>query len=158
MAVWREAEEWRGLRNGTACPICQRGRPLGVVTESPSTWITTEERVACRGYACVIAKRHVVEPFELSADEQVAFFADAAAVARAVNELFHPVKLNYEIHGNTIPHLHLHLFPRYVGDPYEGRPIRGGERNASHSSGDIERMTAAFAAALADDRSASRQG
>jgi diadenosine tetraphosphate (Ap4A) HIT family hydrolase len=22
------------------------------------------------------------------------------------------VKLNYEIHGNTIPHLHMHLYPR----------------------------------------------
>jgi hypothetical protein len=32
-------------------------------------------------------------------------------------------KLNYEIHGNTIPHLHLHLLPRYPGDPYEGSPI-----------------------------------
>jgi diadenosine tetraphosphate (Ap4A) HIT family hydrolase len=158
VAVWRDDAKWRGLRDGTGCPICQRGRPLGVVGESPSTWITTEERVACRGYACVVSKRHVVELFELSADEQVAFFADVTAVARAVDELFHPVKLNYEIHGNTIPHLHLHLFPRYVGDSYESGPIRGGERDALHSSGDIERMTAAFAAALANDRSASRQG
>jgi len=33
------------------------------------------------------------------------------------------VKLNYEIHGNEIPHLHVHLFPRYRGDPFEGGPI-----------------------------------
>jgi hypothetical protein len=32
-------------------------------------------------------------------------------------------KMNYEIHGNTIPHLHMHLFPRFDGDPFEGGPI-----------------------------------
>ena len=31
--------------------------------------------------------------------------------------------MNYEIHGNTIPHLHMHLFPRYVGDAFENQPI-----------------------------------
>ncbi|MGB6535125.1 MAG: hypothetical protein WBF58_04100 [Xanthobacteraceae bacterium] len=39
--------------------------------------------------------------------------------------------MNYEIHGNTIPHLHLHIFPRYRGDPFEGRPIDRGLINAS---------------------------
>ncbi len=43
----------------------------------------------------------------------------AAAVASVVQ----PVKVNYEIHGNTIPHLHLHVFPRFRGDPFERSPI-----------------------------------
>ena len=43
--------------------------------------------------------------------------------AEALTALFHPVKMNYEIHGNTIPHLHVHLFPRFRGDPHEGGPI-----------------------------------
>jgi len=29
----------------------------------------------------------------------------------------------YEIHGDAIPHLHVHLYPRQVGDPFEGGPI-----------------------------------
>ena len=43
--------------------------------------------------------------------------------AKAVHEITGAVKLNYEIHGNTIPHLHLHLFPRYAGDAFENQPI-----------------------------------
>ena len=43
--------------------------------------------------------------------------------ARALARLFNPRKMNYEIHGNTIPHLHMDLYPRYAGDPYEGLPI-----------------------------------
>jgi diadenosine tetraphosphate (Ap4A) HIT family hydrolase len=39
-------------------------------------------------------------------------------VARALASLYEPEKMNYEIHGNLVPHLHLHLYPRYEGDPY----------------------------------------
>ncbi|HEX2081415.1 MAG TPA: hypothetical protein VHG08_27175 [Longimicrobium sp.] len=31
--------------------------------------------------------------------------------------------MNDEVHGNTTPHLHMHFFPRYPGDPFEGTPI-----------------------------------
>ena len=41
----------------------------------------------------------------------------------AVVAIVQPVKMNYEIHGNTAPHLHVHFFPRYVGDQFEGGPI-----------------------------------
>jgi diadenosine tetraphosphate (Ap4A) HIT family hydrolase len=40
-----------------------------------------------------------------------AFFTDLANASRAVHELFSPAKLNYEIHGNTNPHLHVTSIP-----------------------------------------------
>jgi diadenosine tetraphosphate (Ap4A) HIT family hydrolase len=70
-----------------------------------------------------VTKTHVIEPYELSADAQAEFWRDAMNVARAVAAVANPVKMNYEIHGNTLPHLHLHLLPRFVGDPYGGGPI-----------------------------------
>ncbi|HSP47461.1 MAG TPA: hypothetical protein VLN47_05225, partial [Clostridiaceae bacterium] len=30
---------------------------------------------------------------------------------------------NSEVHGNTIPHLHVHLYPRFCDDPFPGQPI-----------------------------------
>jgi diadenosine tetraphosphate (Ap4A) HIT family hydrolase len=33
------------------------------------------------------------------------------------------VKINYEIHGNSAPHLHLHLYPRYMDDPFPDQAI-----------------------------------
>ncbi len=95
-----------------------------------------------------VSKRHVVEPHELDAEERTAFFSDVVAIARALDRLFRPVKLNYEIHGNTIPHLHLHLFPRYRGDPFENGPVRRGEHHATHSGRDLEQMARVFGLAL----------
>jgi diadenosine tetraphosphate (Ap4A) HIT family hydrolase len=72
---------------------------------------------------CMVARRHVVEPFELPELERRQFWDEAMLVARALNTLFTPAKINYEIHGNTMPHLHMHLHPRFAGDPYVGGPI-----------------------------------
>ena len=49
-------------------------------------------------------------------------------------------KINYEIHGNTVPHLHLHLYPRFDGDPFAGRPIDGADLRFERSADDLERL------------------
>jgi diadenosine tetraphosphate (Ap4A) HIT family hydrolase len=74
------------------------------------------------GYVCVVARRHVVEPYQLPEREQRAFFAEVMATARAVAELVRPVRVNYELHGDSIPHLHLHLYPRHADDPLSVAP------------------------------------
>ncbi len=58
------------------------------------------------GYVCVVAREHVVEPFEMTAEDQASFWQDAMVIARAVARVVRPIKMNYEIHGNTLPHLH----------------------------------------------------
>jgi diadenosine tetraphosphate (Ap4A) HIT family hydrolase len=108
-----------------SCPICSHGRPLDVLCELDHVWVTGGRLAPLPGYVCVVAKRHVREPFELPPDERAAFWADALIAAEAVATLLLPKKMNYEIHGNTVAHLHMHLFPRFDGDPFEGRPIDG---------------------------------
>ena len=76
------------------------------------------------GYVCVFAKKHVIEPFDLSEAHQAQVFLDCMAVARGVAAAVEPIKTNYEIHGNTAPHLHMHLFPRQASDAYVGLPNR----------------------------------
>jgi diadenosine tetraphosphate (Ap4A) HIT family hydrolase len=97
-----------------SCPICDRGEPLGIVAELESTWVTTDAESPVPGYVCLVSKRHVVEPFELPTDELDAFWRESMLVARAAAELLKPSKMNYVIHGNTIPHLHMHLYPRNI--------------------------------------------
>jgi diadenosine tetraphosphate (Ap4A) HIT family hydrolase len=75
------------------------------------------------GYVCLVSRVHAVELHSLSRAQAEAFMRDAHRVSSAVSAVTGAVKLNYEIHGNTLPHLHMHFFPRYVGDPFEGRAI-----------------------------------
>jgi diadenosine tetraphosphate (Ap4A) HIT family hydrolase len=65
----------------------------------------------------------VVELHDLADDEAAAWMRDVRRVSRVLSQASGAVKMNYEVHGNTIPHLHMHFFPRYVGDPFENVPI-----------------------------------
>ncbi len=127
-----------------SCPICRSGRPLDVIGELPAVWVTAQTRAPLPGYVCVVAKRHVAEPFQLPPTEMAAFWADCMRVARALSDLLQPVKMNYEIHGNSIPHLHLHLYPRFRGDPYEGRAIDGRSTHFERSPEDLARIRGAL--------------
>ena len=55
--------------------------------------------------------------------------------------------MNYEIHGNTIPHLHLHLYPRTAEGPFVGQPIDGAARLFVRSPEDLERLHRVIATA-----------
>jgi diadenosine tetraphosphate (Ap4A) HIT family hydrolase len=126
------------------CPICANGQPLDVVAELATTWITAQADAPLPGYACVVSKRHVVEPFELPGPELDAFWHEAMLAARTVSELYRPTKMNYEIHGNTIPHLHLHLYPRFADDPYVGGPIDPRLASFSRSPEQLRAIRRAF--------------
>jgi len=124
MSGWRDWTAWAAMRRGgDACPICRDGIPRDVVADLEVSWVAMGEEAPMRGYAVLVLKRHAVELHELAEDEATAYMRDVRRLSRAIADVTDAVKLNYEIHGNTIPHLHMHLFPRYVGDPFEGRPI-----------------------------------
>jgi diadenosine tetraphosphate (Ap4A) HIT family hydrolase len=101
--------------------------PSDVLIELEGSWLTTQEQAPMRGYACLVSRRHVVELHELSEAEGSTFMRDLRKVSKALSLVTGAAKLNYEIHGNTIPHLHVHLYPRQVGDAFEDRPINPKE-------------------------------
>ena len=44
-------------------------------------------------------------------------------MAQAIEAALEPVKLNYDLLGNSVPHLHTHIVPRYADDPRPGWPF-----------------------------------
>ena len=149
MSAWSDPHRWRDLRSGAQCPICLRGRPLDVVAELESAWLTAQERAPARGYVCLVFRTHAVELHDLAPAAAAAFMSDAQRVSRALCAVTGAVKLNYEIHGNTLPHLHMHFYPRYPGDRFEGRPIDPkAVTEPVYEDGEFERFLGALLAAL----------
>lgn len=120
---------WSDRISGASCEMCSSERndedQYGIRIHATEHTDAVLQRASIqRGYTLVIWRgRHVVEPFELTDAEATAYWRDVLTVARALNTFYQPLKMNYETLGNTVPHLHTHLLPRYVKDPAPGRPF-----------------------------------
>ncbi|MGH7391528.1 MAG: HIT family protein [Candidatus Rokuibacteriota bacterium] len=123
MSLWSDPGRWARLRSGEACVICRQGAPNDILLELETSWVTVAEDALMPGYACLVFRRHVVELHDLSEEEGAAFMRDVRRLSAAIQRVTGAIKLNYEVHGNTIPHLHMHFYPRYPGDAFEGGPI-----------------------------------
>ncbi|MFN2469763.1 MAG: HIT family protein [Gaiellaceae bacterium] len=117
------------LRCGKGCAMCEQGRleelPWGsriFAGEVSDAYLQRAD--VQRGYTVVVWRgRHVAEPTELEAAEAAAYWLEVVHVARALEQHLQPVKTNYNVLGNSLPHLHTHVIPRYADDPRPGWPL-----------------------------------
>jgi diadenosine tetraphosphate (Ap4A) HIT family hydrolase len=111
--------------------------------------VTLQESAPVRGYVCLVSQTHAVELHDLPEAVAAAFMRDMRRVSVAVASVTGAVKINYEIHGNSIPHLHMHFFPRYRGDQFEGQPINPRlVVQPVYAPGEFEQIRHAYAVAL----------
>ena len=88
-----------------------------VVARVPSGWVVAGERQNLPGYCLLLPDPVVRDLNELDGEARRLFLLDMAKVGDAVMQAFQPLRLNYEILGNSEPALHAHIFPRYAWEP-----------------------------------------
>ena len=69
-------------------------------------------------------------------------------VGRAIESHYHPLKMNYDMLGNSLPHLHTHVIPRYRYDGAAGTPARFMKGSVEDAGRRPESEVASEAAAL----------
>ncbi|MGI8796526.1 MAG: HIT family protein [Acidimicrobiia bacterium] len=112
-----------------SCDICQRiarterGENAFTVARTRTGYVNLADTQYHEGYTIFVAKRCVAELHELEPDFRLSYLREMALVAEAVYRAFTAKKLNYELLGNGVPHLHWHLFPRHADDPRPHGPV-----------------------------------
>jgi diadenosine tetraphosphate (Ap4A) HIT family hydrolase len=120
---WKSAEEWANLLSGEACPMCRdihlAENPFSfLVLDLPYSFVRLPRNQWMRGWTIVAFKRHACELFELTPDELSGFWTDVALVAKALDVIYRPTKINYGVFGHHCPHIHCHLLVHsYEDDP-----------------------------------------
>ena len=122
--------DWDARMRGTACPMCAEGRPdvghggsTRIFSGRVSDAYLIRSDVGQPGYSVVIWRgRHIADPTELAEDDASAYFGEVLRVGRALETHYRPIKMNFEMLGNSLPHLHTHVVPRYRDDGEPGRP------------------------------------
>lgn len=111
------------------CPFCTL--PVSrIIEENEHAVLILDGFPVSPGHSLVIPKRHVGSFFEITDIERAALFKLLDRAKELVSDLHQPDGFNIGINdgaaaGQTVPHLHIHLIPRYEGDLADPR---GGVR------------------------------
>jgi diadenosine tetraphosphate (Ap4A) HIT family hydrolase len=113
--------------DSTACPFCNDVEAVLANELAIARW---DVNPVTPGHILLVTRRHVADFFETNTDEQHALLALLREVKDLLQREHQPDGFNVginvgEVAGQTIPHVHIHLIPRYRGDTTQPR---GGVR------------------------------
>ena len=107
------------------CPMCRRWQDdsdLRIIELEHSHVVLNRDQFFT-GYTLLFTKEHITELFHLAPALRSTLMEEVSRVAAALHAAFSPAKINYELLGNMVPHMHWHLIPRFTDDPLWPRPV-----------------------------------
>ena len=109
------------------CPFCDK---KNYEFEGDLVFTKTDSYPVSKGHTLVIPKRHVSDYFECTKSEISELWALVDNTKNRLQDTHAPDGFNIGINvgeaaGQTVPHMHIHVIPRYVGDMDDPR---GGVR------------------------------
>jgi ATP adenylyltransferase len=112
------------MTNLPDCQYCRKDQRLQdlmieLAPLSVSTLYLFKEQTY-RGRCIVAYNGHVNELYELPAGDLAKFTSDVACAAKAIRTAMGAAKINYGAYSDKLPHLHVHLVPKYVDGPAWG--------------------------------------
>ena len=128
------------------CHFCQKLTAIAELPASELVWQFPHSIALLgpwqyyQGYCILVSRRHVTELHHLSDDERRAYLDEMSLLARVLAECFQPAKMNYELLGNQVGHLHWHLFPRYAHDPDRSQPVWLAVQRADQDERERQRL------------------
>ena len=111
------------------CPFCTLPEDR-IVDQDNLAMVIRDGFPVSPGHTLVIPKRHVGSFFELGQEEIQAMMTLLRDAKANLDKEFSPDSYNVGVNdgpqaGQTVPHVHMHLIPRYQGDV---KDPRGGVR------------------------------
>ena len=111
------------------CPFCNPD-PGSLVIASDSCYAKPDAFPVTPGHILVIPRRHVASFWELTAVERLCMTQVIESVRMLLDYYCRPDGYNLGVNigeaaGQTVPHAHVHVIPRYRGDLHDPR---GGVR------------------------------
>ena len=116
-------DDWDSRKRGDSCPFCTDAAAHSFYSGRTSEAVLERKAIA-KGHAAVVFRgRHVADFTDLAAAELADYWKDVQNVARMIERVFSPCHVNYLLLGNIVPHLHVHVVPRYLDDSAPERPL-----------------------------------
>lgn len=123
-----ELPPWDDLQSGIECPLCaprpEQSEFIFFVRQLDISSLYLGRNQASFGTCLLIFDpRHAVRLDQLSDDEWLRYAVDLKRAESAIKRVVDPDHINVELLGNSVPHLHWHIIPRYRSEDRWGGPI-----------------------------------
>ena len=101
------------------CKVCQGSWPKEdhFIADLGLSKAYLDEDQFFPGWTVVVFKRHAAELFHLAPTERIQLMEEVNRIAQILAHVSDAKKMNYELLGNQLPHIHWHVIPRLVNDP-----------------------------------------
>lgn len=108
-------------QNCIFCKIANGEIPSRTLYEDEKYRVILDLGPATKGHALVLPKEHFSNIYDIPADWAAGAFQVGQQIAVKMKERLHAdgvniVQNNEAAAGQTVPHFHVHIIPRYVGD------------------------------------------
>lgn len=107
------------------CPMCSRWddeQDLRIAEFGQSRLVLNRDQFF-PGYCLLFTRDHVTELFHMDKNVRQQLMEEVNLVAGALFSCFSPTKMNYELIGNMVPHIHWHIVPRFDTELLWPRPV-----------------------------------
>lgn len=103
------------------CPFCKGFDESRIIYQDSSWTAVYDSYPVSNGHTLLIPKRHVESYFDLNYLELASVWVTIGIVKTLLDKKFKPSGYNIGINcgksaGQTVPHCHIHVIPRYDGD------------------------------------------
>ncbi|MGD9852347.1 MAG: HIT family protein [Nitrospirales bacterium] len=75
------------------------------------------------GWTVLVLKEHRTELFQLTLEARGQLMEEVSRMGEALSRVFEVNKINSELLGNQVPHIHWHVIPRLVTDSDPLKPV-----------------------------------
>lgn len=107
--------DWRDDRIASA----RDGLNPTLIAEMDSGYAVMADMQFLPGWCILLPKRNVDSLNALDAQERKSFLYDMSVLGDAILSVCKPVRVNYDILGNSDQYLHAHVYPRYAWEQEE---------------------------------------
>ena len=101
------------------CPFCNNIEQI--IAESEYWYVIYDKYPVSKGHTLLITKRHISSFFDLTSEETKQIYSMIKYIKSKLDAEYFPDGYNIGVNcgrnaGQTIPHCHIHIIPRYNGD------------------------------------------
>ncbi|MEE9309691.1 MAG: HIT family protein [Cocleimonas sp.] len=106
------------------CPLCSKKDIVidnDKAVENDFAYVLSDSNPVSPGHCLIVTKRHVAEYFDATAEEKAAINELINEMKVIIDKKHSPDGYNIGVNigkagGQSVPHIHIHMMPRYLGD------------------------------------------